>query len=227
MAVSVRSGPGRPAASGRPGPPGSKPGPAARPVAAGNSSCTGLRADQAGRVLPGRTAHAPGPGRRIGPGRSPGRPTFPARPHRRAATSAGRRPACQATEAPGFRDHPGGGLDVGADVTKPAREERRTPRARARPSPAGTGGRPRVAPRGATGEPPGARLPAAAGHRPRAAPRRSKHAGRQAADRRTTPGTPGGDVSRPVQGDGGEPAGGRFAKWSWTLGPPGVQLKNH
>jgi hypothetical protein len=32
-------------------------------------------------------------------------------------------------------------------------------------------------------------------------------------------------MSRPVQGDGGEPAGGRFAKWSWTPGPPGVQLK--
>src|SRR5260370_20897394 len=35
----------------------------------------------------------------------------------------------------------------------------------------------------------------------------------------------GGQVSRPVQGDGGEPAGGRFAKWSWTPGPPDVQLK--
>jgi len=35
----------------------------------------------------------------------------------------------------------------------------------------------------------------------------------------------GQNLSRPVQGDGGEPAGGRFAKWSWTLGPPGVQLK--
>ena len=32
-------------------------------------------------------------------------------------------------------------------------------------------------------------------------------------------------MSRPVQGDGGEPAGGCFAKWSWTPGPPDVQLK--
>ena len=32
-------------------------------------------------------------------------------------------------------------------------------------------------------------------------------------------------MSRPVQGGGGEPAGERFAKWSWTPGPPDVQLK--
>ena len=27
-------------------------------------------------------------------------------------------------------------------------------------------------------------------------------------------------MSHPVQGDGDEPAGGRFAKWSWTPGRP-------
>jgi hypothetical protein len=32
-------------------------------------------------------------------------------------------------------------------------------------------------------------------------------------------------MSRPVQGGGGEPAGERFAKWSWTPGPPDIQLK--
>ena len=32
-------------------------------------------------------------------------------------------------------------------------------------------------------------------------------------------------MSRPVQGDSGEPAGERFAKWSWTPGPPDIQLK--
>src|SRR5689334_9303986 len=32
-------------------------------------------------------------------------------------------------------------------------------------------------------------------------------------------------MSRPVQGGGGEPAGGHFAKLSWNPGPPDVQLK--
>jgi hypothetical protein len=32
-------------------------------------------------------------------------------------------------------------------------------------------------------------------------------------------------LSRPVQGDGAATAGGRFAKWSWTPGPPASNLK--